>query len=98
MNVQIPKSLYDDLVRFFLVPDLDEDEMTEIDTRIILALQEKENARFRRKMYSKFKTSSDPSEREAARSVYLNAVGISEQYRSSTPPEEPEQLYEEPQK
>ena len=74
-NVQIPYSLFINLIRFHLL-DLYEDEK-----KIRTGLERKLKAMSDRQLYSEYKTAETESEREAARQKYLDSRGIPESYR-----------------
>lgn len=75
--IQIPESLWLDLIREHLLdlPDPDRER------RIQEALLDKLDALARRSAYGKSKTAATPEEREAARQQYLDMVGVPEAFR-----------------
>lgn len=76
-NIQIPESLFFDLCRYHLLPDLDDLDADELSQAIQAGLQEKLEAMQRRAAYSAYKDKSQPPEaREAARQAYLDLVGM----------------------
>ena len=74
-NVQIPYSLFINLIRFHLL-DFYEDEK-----KIKTGLEQKLKAMSDRQLYSKYKTAESESEREEARQQYLDSRGVPEDYR-----------------
>jgi hypothetical protein len=74
-NVQIPYSLFINLIRFHLL-DFYEDEK-----KIKTGLEQKLKAMSDRQLYSKYKTAESENEREKARQQYLDSRGVSEDYR-----------------
>ena len=81
-NVQIPESLFFNLCRYHLLPDLDDLDADELARDIQNGLQEKLEAMQRRAAYSAYKDKSQsPEAREAARQAYLDLVGMLPGYR-----------------
>ncbi len=76
-KIQINKTLYDDILRYFLYGKQTE----EISRRIHDGIEKDIDARIRREYYSKSKTAPTEQEREKARQAYLDAVGVPENFR-----------------
>lgn len=74
-NVQISEALFADLVRFHLF-GVDENAET-----IKTALEAKIDAMVARQQYTTYKTAPTAEERERARQEYLDAKGISKDFR-----------------
>lgn len=76
-KVQINKSLYNEMILYFLngekTPDRERRIRDGIDADI--------NARIRRDYYTKYKTAPSEEAREKARQSYLDAKGIPESFR-----------------
>lgn len=87
-NVQIPSELFDELLAYFLA-DIEDWEADILGHRIRHGLQTKLDAQLRRQLFSQYKRAATAEEREAARTAYLDAVGMRESYRSKEPPGEP---------
>ena len=81
MKVQIDDQLFNDLLRYHLMPPLDEDELTALDASIKKRLEQKLDAMVRRELYTKSKTATTLEEREKARQEYLDAAGILPSWR-----------------
>ena len=74
-NVQIPYSLFIDLVKFHLI-NLEENE-----EKIKNELEKKLNALVMHDLYQKYKTAPTEEEREEARQKYLDERGVTESFR-----------------
>lgn len=77
-NVQISEELFFDLVRYFLNDD------TDLHEDIVQALNDKVDKMVLRQIYSDYKTSQDPTEREKYRQEYLDRIGVPKSFRSAT--------------
>ena len=49
--------------------------------RIVEGIEEKQEKQMRHNAYSVFKTSQDPDEKETARTIYLDSVGMKKSFR-----------------
>lgn len=76
-RLQIEESLFLDLLKWHLA-DLQDSDRGE---RIRSGLQAKLDAIVRRELFTASKTAATPEEREAARKAYLDAIGLSEDFR-----------------
>ncbi len=76
-TVQIPESLFVDLLKYHLW-NLDDDEIA---VRIQRGLQAKVDAIIRRGYYTDSKTAATPEEREKARQAYLDEIGMQDDFR-----------------
>lgn len=76
-KVQINKTLYNDILRYFLYGQ----QNTEISRRIHDGIEKDIDARIRREYYSQYKSAPTEHEREKARQAYLDAVGVPEDFR-----------------
>ncbi|WP_409966909.1 complexin-2 [Bengtsoniella intestinalis] len=76
-TVQIPETLFIQLLNCHLFNETDEEQEQEIQT----ALETKLNALVGRRLYSAYKTATTPEEREKARQEYLDLKGYRESYR-----------------
>lgn len=75
-NIQIPEDLFLDLYLYHVLG------RTDVDTEKIKAgLEKKLDAQLRRQYYGQSKNAETPEEREAARQKYLEAAGISRNFR-----------------
>lgn len=83
-SIQIPVSLYNDLVNFVAEAGPDAVSDPDLYRRIADGVEEKDAAMRRRSLYTASKTSTDPTVRESARQAYLDAQGIPQGYRWST--------------
>lgn len=81
MKVQIDEKLFNDLLRYHLMPPLDEDELAALDASIKMRLEQKLDAMVRRELYTKSKTAPTAEEREKARQRYLDVAGILPDWR-----------------
>lgn len=76
-QVQIPETLFLDLLRVHLGQLEDED----IEQRIRRGLQAKLDAMTARDTYTRYKTAGTDAEKEAARQEYLDLRGVPESFR-----------------
>ena len=76
-NVQIPETLFVDLLKLHLL-DLEDPD---IEIRIRKGLQAKLDALTRRQHYTDSKTAPTPEQRERARQAYLDERGVPEDFR-----------------
>lgn len=74
-QIQIPESLFYDLVMYHLC------NMAEPEERIHRALNEKMESLLRRMHYTQYKTHPDETKREEARKAYLESAGILPNFR-----------------
>lgn len=75
-QIQIPKSLFIDLVKFHLL------QVKSDEDKIRSELQKKMEALEKRELYSVYKDSSlSPEEREEARLKYLDSIGLNDEWR-----------------
>ncbi len=76
-KVQIDKSLYSDIVSYFLHGD-----RSEYREKLILdGINKDFDKRIERELYTTYKTAPTPEQREAARQEYLDRKGISKDFR-----------------
>lgn len=93
-NVQINSELFIDLIRYFLREE-DEEELSNLERRIMTSLQMKYDSIVARQMYSEYKKAPQGAERERLRQRYLDFIGVHEDFRTSSewhpaePPEAP---------
>ena len=73
--VQISYELFIYLVQYHLMGN------TQDESQIKTKLENKLDAMVNRELYGKYKTASEPEEREYARQEYFNRRGISETFR-----------------
>lgn len=76
-KIQINKSLYDELIMYFL----NGDRSAERERRILSGIDEDIEARIRRDYYSRYKTDPSAEAREKARQAYLESAGIPRDFR-----------------
>lgn len=74
-NVQIPYTLFVELLQYHLAMDDDYAE------DIRRGLEEKLDAMVRHELYAKYKTAPTEEEREQARQEYLDRCGVLESFR-----------------
>ena len=74
-NIQIPESLFYDLVKYHLLDNAD------VLPQIRRGLEEKAEAMVKRDLYTKYKTAETEEEKEHARQVYLEKVGMHRDFR-----------------
>ena len=78
-RIQISLSLYDMMSSY--VHDHYDPEDSWRYRRLIKGIEEKQETQMRHNAYSVYKTSRDPEEKEAARSKYLDSVGMKNSFR-----------------
>lgn len=76
-KVQISKSLYNDIIRYFMNGQQD----LATARRIREGIDRDIEARVRREYYTAYKCAPTAEEREKARQAYIDSVGIQENFR-----------------
>ena len=74
-SVLIPQELFADLVKHHLL------DVEGLESRIRSGLETKLNRYEEHQLYSRYKMSPDPEEKEAARKKYLDKKGVPEDFR-----------------
>ena len=80
-NIQIPESLFYDIIRYYLIASKGEEVPEELDKRVFNGLSEKVQKIADRELYTIYKTAPTEEEREKARQKYLDSKGIPESFR-----------------
>ena len=80
-NIQIPESLFYDIIRYYLIASKGEAIPEEIDKRVFNGLSDKVQKIADREIYTIYKTAPTEEEREKARKKYLDSKGIPESFR-----------------
>lgn len=75
-NIQIPKELFTDLMKYFLYADFCEDDMEELESRIKKGIQDKLDRIENRNLYGKALAGD-----ENARKEYLDKTGVLDSFR-----------------
>lgn len=79
-NIQIPQSLFYDLIRYFVFNNEDPD----VYKRICDEINKKVDKIVAHNLFTAYKTATSPVERENARKEYLDHIGILDAFRSPT--------------
>jgi len=80
-NIQIPESLFYDIIRYYLIASKGEAIPEELDKRVFNGLSDKVQKIADREIYTIYKTAPTEEEREKARKKYLDSKGIPESFR-----------------
>ena len=80
-NIQIPESLFYDILRYYLIASKGEAIPEELDKRVFNGLSDKVQKIADREIYTIYKTAPTEEEREKARKKYLDSKGIPESFR-----------------
>ena len=80
-NIQIPESLFYDILRYYLIASKGEEVPEELDKRVFNGLSDKVQKIADRELYTIYKTATTEEEKEKARQEYLDRKGIPESFR-----------------
>ena len=80
-NIQIPESLFYDILRYYLIASKGEEVPEELDKRVFNGLSDKVQKIADRELYTLYKTAPTEEEKEKARQKYLDSKGIPESFR-----------------
>jgi len=80
-NIQIPESLFYDILRYYLIASKGEEVPEELDKRVFNGLSDKVQKITDRELYTLYKTAPTEEEKEKARQEYLDRKGIPESFR-----------------
>ena len=80
-NIQIPESLFYDIIRYYLIASKREEIPEELDKRVFDGLSDKVQKIADRELYTIYKTAPTEEEKEKARQEYLDRKGIPESFR-----------------
>ena len=80
-NIQIPESLFYDILRYYLIASKGAEVPEELDKRVFNGLSDKVQKIADRELYTLYKTAPTEEEREKARQKYLDSKGIPESFR-----------------
>lgn len=80
-NIQIPESLFYDILRYYLITSEGEEIPEELDKRVFDGLSDKVKKIADREIYTIYKTAPTEEEKEKARQKYLDSKGIPESFR-----------------
>ena len=80
-NIQIPESLFYDILRYYLIASKGEEVPEELDKRVFNGLSDKVQKIADRELYTHYKTAPTEEEKEKARQKYLDSKGIPESFR-----------------
>ena len=80
-NIQIPESLFYDIIRYYLIASKGEAIPEELDKRVFNGLSDKVQKIADRELYTIYKTAPTEEEKEKARQEYLDRKGIPENFR-----------------
>ena len=80
-NIQIPESLFYDILRYYLIASKGAEVPEELDKRVFNGLSDKVQKIADRELYTLYKTAPTEEEREKARKKYLDSKGIPESFR-----------------
>ena len=80
-NIQIPESLFYDIIRYYLIASKGEEVPEELDKRVFNGLSDKVQKMVDRELYTLYKTAPTEEEKEKARQEYLDRKGIPESFR-----------------
>lgn len=83
-NVQIPESLFYDLIRYFCIDGLENWEYQDIYKRIQDGVNQKVDKIVAHNLFTEYKRAVTPDERENARKKYLDYVGIPSSFHTDT--------------
>lgn len=80
-NIQIPETLFYDILRYYLISSNGGDVPKDLDKTVFEGLSDKVQKIIDRELYTKYKTAPTEEEREMARQKYLDSKGIPESFR-----------------
>ena len=80
-NIQIPESLFYDILRYYVITSEGGEVPEELDKRVLDGLTDKVQKIADRELYTAYKTAPTEEEREKARQKYLDSKGIPESFR-----------------
>ena len=80
-NIQIPETLFYDILRYYVITSEGEEVPEELDKRVFSGLTDKVQKITDRELYTTYKTAPTEEEREKARKKYLDSKGIPESFR-----------------
>ena len=80
-NIQIPESLFYDILRYYLIASKGAEVPEELDKRVFNGLSDKVQKIADRELYTIYKTAPTEEEKEKARQEYLDRKGIPESFR-----------------
>ena len=80
-NIQIPESLFYDILRYYLIASKGAEVPEELDKRVFNGLSDKVQKIADRELYTLYKTAPTEEEKERARQKYLDSKGIPESFR-----------------
>lgn len=80
-NIQIPESLFYDILRYYVITSEGGEVPEELDKRVFDGLTDKIQKMADRELYTIYKTAPTEEEREKARQKYLDSKGIPESFR-----------------
>ena len=80
-NIQIPESLFYDILKYYLITSEGKEIPEELGKRVFAGLSDKVQKITDRELYTTYKTAPTEEEREKARQKYLDSKGISESFR-----------------
>ena len=80
-NIQIPETLFYDILRYYLISSNGGDVPKDLDKTVFEGLSDKVQKIIDRELYTKYKTAPTEEEREKARKKYLDSKGIPESFR-----------------
>jgi len=80
-NIQIPESLFYDILRYYLIASKGAEVPEELDKRVFNGLSDKVQKIADRELYTLYKTAPTEEEKEKARQEYLDRKGIPESFR-----------------
>ena len=80
-NIQIPESLFYDILRYYVITSEGGEVPEELDKRVFDGLTDKVQKITDRELYTAYKTAQTEEEKEKARQKYLDSKGIPESFR-----------------
>ena len=80
-NIQIPESLFYDILRYYLIASKGAEVPEELDKRVFNGLSDKVQKIADRELYTLYKTAPTEEEKEKARQEYLDRKGIPKSFR-----------------
>ena len=80
-NIQIPESLFYDILRYYVITSEGGEVPEELDKRVFNGLTDKIQKMTDRELYTAYKTAPTEEEREKARQKYLDSKGMPESFR-----------------
>ena len=80
-NIQIPESLFYDILRYYVITSEGGEVPEELDKRVFDGLTDKVQKITDRELYTAYKTAPTEEEKEKARQKYLDSKGIPESFR-----------------